>query len=189
MTGSHTSRLWTAFCDWLKDFCRSWSRASELWTCDCSIDTCRGRTGDALEDEAQSMSPLLTGFSQGPTHLLVCAVGLRVQLLLQLQLLRLQAADLPTQFGHLNTSPTPPNYSSNEDAGRATLVQQLSLILILSVIITCTTYFAVRHVRKAASNDITQKVSHSCRAEALPSNINFLANIGPISVSDWDSPN
>lgn len=37
--GSPTSRLWTALCDWLKDFCRSWRRASEVCTCDCSIDT------------------------------------------------------------------------------------------------------------------------------------------------------
>lgn len=31
-TESPTSRVWTAFCDWLKDFCRPWSRDSEFWT-------------------------------------------------------------------------------------------------------------------------------------------------------------
>lgn len=36
---SLTSRLCTAFCDLLKDFCKSWRSASEVWTWDWSSDT------------------------------------------------------------------------------------------------------------------------------------------------------
>lgn len=33
-----TNLLWTAFCDWLKDFCRSWRRVSDVCTWDWSTD-------------------------------------------------------------------------------------------------------------------------------------------------------
>lgn len=47
---SLTSRLWTAFCDWLKDFCKSWRRASEVWTWDCSIVTWAQRWHSTCKD-------------------------------------------------------------------------------------------------------------------------------------------
>lgn len=67
---------------------------------------------EALEDEARPVHAASTlGRFSAPAHLLVRVVGLRVQLPLQLLLLRLQAADLPAELGHLKAL-KPPAHSS-----------------------------------------------------------------------------